>query len=209
MSDLVACPFCREMFEEGEAKSCPICGVGLTPLAKLPPTQDASDESWEEPVPPHMELLSWTFLGRGRAILVVLALAGLAMFFAPWVVERAPEIRTLSGFGFARRLGWIWASGIAWFVMLPLVVTRRSIYKMRGARVAVAFLAGIVLTTVAVRIGFTPASSPLRPVRFEWGFGLYGSGVVALLALGAAMTFGGRIDDLPTKERRRGNETLH
>jgi hypothetical protein len=178
-------------------------------LAKLPPTQDASDESWEEPLPPHMETLPWTYAGRGRAMLIGLALAGLALFFAPWVVETAPEIRTMSGFSFAQRLGWIWASGVAWFVMLPLVITRRSIYKMRGARIAVGFLAGIVLTTVAVRIGFTPASSPLRPVRFEWGYGLYGSGVVAVIALAVAAFFGGRIDDLPTQRRRRGDETLH
>ena len=26
MSDLVACPFCREMFERQEAQTCPVCG---------------------------------------------------------------------------------------------------------------------------------------------------------------------------------------
>src|SRR5207249_1383896 len=71
------------------------------------------------------------------------------------------------------------------------------------------FLAGIVLTTVAVRIAFVPASSALRPARFEWGYGLYGSGVIAVLTLAAAFVFGGRIDDVPTQQSRRGDETLH
>ena len=33
---LVACPFCREMFEHTEAKQCPVCGMGLRNLADLP-----------------------------------------------------------------------------------------------------------------------------------------------------------------------------
>src|SRR5262245_13667712 len=87
MPDLVACPFCREMFEQGEARACPVCGIRLTALARLPAMQDASDDAWEEPVPPHMEQLPWWYAGRGRALLLGLAIAGLAMFFAPWVVE--------------------------------------------------------------------------------------------------------------------------
>ena len=209
MPELLACPFCREIFQRDEAAVCRVCGVELTPLSKLPPTTDASDESWQEPVPPHMEVFPWTYGGRGRALLAGLALAGIGLFFAPWVVETAPEIRTMTGFAFAHRLGWLWSAAVAWFVMLPLVVSRRSIYKMRGARVAVAFLSAIVLTTVLVRIGNRPTPTRFVPVRFTWGWGLYASGVTALLALIAAPFFGGRIDDLPTKEQRRGDETLH
>jgi hypothetical protein len=210
MTGLVACPFCREMFEPNEARSCPECGLRLQPLEKLPPSAEAQAE--DGPIietPPHMEELPWSYAGRGRALLLGLALVGLGLFFAPWVSETAPEIREWSGFEFARRLGWLWAPAVAWFVMVPLVLSRRSIYKMRGARVAVGFLAGIVLTTVAVRVGFTPVSSLLRPVRVAWGWGLYGSGVVALLALAVATRFGGRLDDVPTKQPRRGEETLH
>ncbi len=209
MSGLTACPFCREMFQPGEASACPECGLKLTALEKLPPSLEAQAEDPIIPTPPHMENLPWTFPGRGRAALVATALVGLALFFAPWVSERAPEIRDMSGFAFAQRLGWLWAPAVAWFVMIPLVLSRRSIYKMRGSRVAVGFLAGIVLTTVVVRIAFTPASSPLRPVRFEWGWGLYATGIVALVGVALAFVFGGRIDDLPTRERRRGDETLH
>ena len=209
MSGLIACPFCRQMFEANEAKACPDCGLGLEALAKLPPSYDAKVEYPEEPTPPHMEPLSWTYLGRNRGVLLVLAVAGLAAFFAPWIRETAPELRELTGFGLAKLAGYFYAPAIAYFVMLPLVLTRRSIYKMRGARVAVAFLAGIVLTTAAVRLGFTPKASSLRPVHIEWMWGLYATAGIAGAALIAAIGFGGRLDDIPTKVQRDGNETLH
>jgi hypothetical protein len=208
MSGLVACPFCRELWEAGEARVCPSCGLALAPLAKLPPSSAAALDD-EEPIPPHMETLPWTFLGRGRALLVALAVTGLALFFAPWAYESAPELRMLSGFGFARLLPWMWAPAVAWFVMIPLVVTRRSVHRMRGARVAAAFLAGIVLTAVAVRLAFPPVSTPLRPARVEWAWGVYASGLVALAAIAVAARFGGRVDDLPTMRPRPSGEVLH
>src|SRR5262245_6839063 len=186
MSGLVACPFCRSMFQAKEAASCPECGLRLQALSSLPPSTDALADDPDEPLPPHMETLPWTFPGRGRAALLVFALMGLAAFFSPWICEPAPEICHMRGFEFAQTLGWLWAPAVAWFVMIPLGLSRRSIYKMRGARVAVGFLAGIVLTTVGVRIGFTPRSSPLRPVHFEWAWGLYASGLLGLAALAAS-----------------------
>jgi hypothetical protein len=209
MSGLIACPFCRQMFEANEARACPDCGLGLEALAKLPPSYDAKVEYPEEPTPPHMEPLPWTYLGRNRAVLLALAVAGLGAFFAPWIRETSPELRDLSGLGLARLAGYFYAPAVAYFVMIPLVVTRRSIYKMRGSRVAVAFLAGIVLTTAAVRLGFTPKSSLLRPVRIEWMWGLYATAGIAVAALVAAIGFGGRLDDIPTKVEREGGETLH
>jgi hypothetical protein len=197
------------MFEPGEARACPECGLKLERLSKLPPSYDAMLEGFDEPLPPHMETLPWTYAQRGRAILLVLAVAGLLLFFAPWMREALPEIRELSGFAFARKLGWMWAPAVAWLVMIPLVLSRRSIYKMRGARVAVGFLAGIVLVTVIVRLSFSPPSTLLRPVRFEWAWGLYATAAAAFASLLAALRFGGPLDDLPTKRRRDGNETLH
>src|SRR6185295_16746183 len=116
MSDLTACPFCRQMFSAGEAKACPDCGLGLEDLHKLPPSYDAKVEYPELPTPPHMEPLPWGFPGRNRALLLGLALSGFAMFFAPWVHETAPEIRFLSGFDLARIIGFFWAPAVAWSV---------------------------------------------------------------------------------------------
>lgn len=209
MSGLVACPFCRQMFAPDEAKKCPECGLELMAMAKLPPSYDAKVEQLFEPDPPHMETLPWTFPGRGRALLVALSLVAIAVFFAPWVHETAPEIETLSGYELARHLGWIWAAAVAPLIMIPLVVTRRSVFKMRGARIAVGFLAATIAMTAGLRIHGTPVSTILHPVRVTWGWGVYASGVVGLLMLVVAPFFGGRLDDLPTKQRRRGDETLH
>ncbi len=209
MSDLVACPFCRQLFEPGEASACPDCGLGLKDLAKLPPSYDAKIEYPEEPIPPHMETLPWTYLGRGRALLLALACLGFAVFFAPWVAESAPELRVLSGFDLARISGFFWGPAVAWFVLFPLVLTRRSVHKMRGARVAVAFLAAIALITVALLLWHPPRPSLYRPVRIEWGWGIYASAAAALAAVLAAFRFGGTLDDLPTRATRRGDETLH
>lgn len=209
MSGLIACPFCRQMFEAGEARACPDCGLSLESLAKLPPSYDAKVEYPEEPTPPHMEPLPWTYLGRNRGLLLALAIAGLVAFFAPWIRETAPELRDLTGYRLAQLSSYFWAPAVAYFVMIPLVLTRRSIYKMRGSRVAVAFLAGIVLTTAAVRLGFTPKSTSLRPVHIAWMWGLYATAGIAVAALVAAIGFGGRLDDIPTRARREGNETLH
>lgn len=209
MSGLIACPFCRQMFETSEARSCPDCGLGLEALTKLPPSYDAKTEYPEEPTPPHMEPLPWTYARRNRGLLVGLSLMGLAAFFAPWIRESAPELRDLTGYRLAQLSGYFWAPAVAYFVMIPLVVTRRSIYKMRGSRVAVAFLAGIVLTTAAVRLGFTPKSTSLRPVHVEWMWGLYATAGIAVATVAAALGFGGRLDDIPTRAARRGNETLH
>jgi hypothetical protein len=201
-AELLACPFCRQLFPSGEAAACPECGIALKPLAKLPPSHDALAEDPPEAVPPHLETLPWTFLGRGRGLLAALGLLGLLAFFAPWVDERAPDILSYSGFDLGIRLRWIWAAGIAWLVLVPLVLSRRSVQAMRGARVAVAFLAGVVIVTVLVRLLFVPSGGALRPVRYEWGWGLYASGVIAVLALASALRFGGqldRFDDLPAE----------
>ena len=123
--------------------------------------------------------------------------------------ESAPEIRTLSGFEFSKLLGWIWAGGLGWFVMIPLLVTRRTIRQMRGARVAVGFLASMVLLTVVTRLALTPTAHPLIPVRVSWGWGMYAAGCLACMALVLTWKFGGDITDMPTQQPRRGDETLH
>jgi hypothetical protein len=205
MKGLVACPFCREMFEASEARSCPECGLTLQDIGRLPPAHD--DE--EEPVPPHMETLPWTYMGRGRGPLIVVAALGLLAFFLPWVNETVPDLRQLSGLDLARRLSWMWAPAAAFFVMLPLVLTRRSVYAMRGARLAVALLAVAALATVILRLVLVPEGTRLRPLQFSWGYGLYATGALALLSLVISARFGGRIEDLPTQAKRRGDETLH
>jgi hypothetical protein len=46
-------------------------------------------------------------------------------------------------------------------------------------------------------------------VHVEWEWGIYAAGAVALAGVLAAFGFGGRLDDVPTKQVRRGDEILH
>lgn len=206
MAGLVACPFCREMFERGEANVCPECGLSLEDITKLAP---AGHDEEAEPIPPDMETLPFTYAARARGALVLVSLAGMGAFFLPWVREYAPELRQLSGLDFATRLSWMWAPFVAWFVMLPIVLTRRTIHAMRGARLAVALLATIVIATVILRVSVVPESTRLRPVRFAWAYGLHATFALGLIALGFATRFGGRAFDMHGAQPRRGDETLH
>lgn len=191
MGPLAACPFCRQLFPPGEASACPDCGIGLEDMSKLPLSYEAGLDEPAAPVLPHLEVLPWTYPGRNRALLLAVAMVGLFGFFAPWVNMTAPELRVLSGFDLAHLASFFWAPAVAWFVCIPLVATRRSIHQMRGARVAVAFLASIALLTVAVILVRPPPSSRYRVVRIEWCWGIYFSGATALIGLLAALRFGG------------------
>lgn len=210
MNRLIACPFCRQMFELGEARACPECGLQLEDITKLPPAAASLDDDEPvEEVPPHLEVLPWSYLGRGRGALALIALLGLGAFFLPWMQETAPELREWTGLRFAERLSWMWAPFVSWFVLVPLVLSRRSIHAMRGARFAVGMMALIVVMTVIMRVAVVPQSSRFMPVRFEWSYGLWLTLFLGVFALIFALRFGGSIVDLPSSRARRGHETMH
>jgi hypothetical protein len=205
---LLACPFCRELFQSGEREKCPVCGVTLVAFEKLPPSVEALHESGLPPEPQH-ELLPATYLGRGRGLLAGLALAGLVAFFLPWVQITLPDVFALSGFALAQRLGWAWGAGVAWFILVPTGLSRRTIFQMRGARVALAFLAAVPGATVAVLLARPPHGAHGVPLRFSFGPALYVTLGLSLLALGVAVLFGGRADDIRLRRGSSAGQLVH
>lgn len=218
----MACPFCRQLFPAGEVKSCPECGVSLERMSKLPPSLDqlAEDAAAGETIPPEHRLLPWSYFGRGRGALLALAALGLVSFFLPWVEVRMPESVTVSGFDLARgRAGWLWGGAVGWFMLIPLVWTRRTIARMRGVRIISALFAALTLVEVATMLLLPPQSAHLRRVEIAWQFGIYLSGAVSLIGVGVAARFGGSLADLPAlpwiddRGRRHADhhdgETLH
>jgi len=211
VSDLVACPFCHELFARGEADVCPACGLALTDMSKLPPSHDAeADDPFGIPLRPELEELAWWYAGRGRGLLIVCAVLGFLAFFAPWVDMKAPEIQLISGFALAKRTGWMWGAAVGWFVLLPVALSRRSIDQMRGARVAAAFLSAVPLVTAMILL-LKPPQARLIPVRYAWGWGIWATAAIALVALVAAIRFGGRADDIRVSRGSSGDspQALH
>ena len=149
------------------------------------------------PLLPEDEPLAWSYWGRGRGALLVLSALGLALFFAPWVRIELPEIAVRSGFELARgRAGWLWGGATGWVVLLPLVWTRRTIYKLRGVRpIAVAF-AAMTLGEIALMVALPPRGRYV-PVEIHWAYGLYASALVSLGATLSAALLGGSLPPLP------------
>lgn len=199
MAALQACPFCRKLFTAGEARACPDCDVALVGMGQLPPSLDAlEDEAEQGQVTfPEDQLLPSSYLGRGRGALLALSLAGLVSFFLPWVELTMPESAVYSAFDLARgRAGWLWGGATAWLVLIPLVLTRRTISRMRGVRVVTMLFAAMTFTEVLM-LWLVPPRRGLMPLELEFRYGLFLSGAISLAAVAVAARFGGSLDNLP------------
>ncbi len=200
---LIGCPFCRELFTEGEADACPVCGVPLRPVEKLPLSYEARVALATElaAVPPEDRVVPWTYWRRGRGALLLVAALGLVAFFAPWIQLHRPDEIVLSGFDLARSRGtWFFGAAIGWFVMIPLIVTRRTVYKMRGVRIITGMFAALSVVESAELLIRPPHGGRFVPISFDWGWGLYGTLVLGVAGVALAAGFGGRVDDIDARE---------
>jgi hypothetical protein len=131
------------------------------------------------------------------------------------VVQTFPNARTFSAFDIAHntRAGWMWGPFAAWSVLVPTILSRRTIAKMRGARVAAAFLSAVPIVAVANLLlhpptgvivgGFVIAS------KITWQWPIYATLAVALAALVMSVRFGGRIDDIKVSRGTSKGQHLH
>lgn len=200
-SGLLGCPFCRELFSEGEAELCPECDVPLQPLETLPASYETKVEQEAEAlaVPPEHQVLAWTSVRHGRGWMLAIAIAGLAFFFAPWIQMLKPVDVVLTGFDLARqRAGWFWGGAVGWFIMLPLLVTRRSVHQLRGVRIITAAFAALTLVEI-VMLFIAPPHATHVPIEFRWGWGLQASLVASTLGILVATRLGGRLERAPVR----------
>jgi hypothetical protein len=205
---LLACPFCREMFELGETPACRTCGVTLVAFEKLPLSDEAASEDGVIRQP-EWEPLALTYLGRGRGALALLALGGAVVFFGPWVHLTMPDLVSYSGFDLSRRLGWAWGAAVAWFVLLPTVLSRRSVMKMRGARVAASFLSAIPGLTAGLLLARPPHGAHGVPLHFSWAWGLFATLAFSLAAVAFSLFFGGRLDEIALRRGSSAGQVVH
>jgi hypothetical protein len=199
MATLQACPFCRKLFTAGEARSCPDCDVALVGMNQLPPSLDALEDDAEQGqiALPEDQLLPPTYMGRGRGALIALSIAGILSFFLPWVELTAPESAVYSAFDLARgRAGWLWGGVTAWLVLIPLVLTRRTIARMRGVRIVTVMFAAMTVTEVLM-LCLLPPRRGVAPLELHFRYGLFVSGAISLMGMAVAARFGGSLDNLP------------
>lgn len=218
LNQLLACPFCRELFERAETEQCPQCEIPLSPLHELPPSLDALEEeavNWERDRPED-EVRAIYDLGRGRgALLAVAVLSLLSFWLAPWVEMTSPHAELRSGYSLARGpIGWLWGGAIAWFVSIALVVSRRTIRQMRGVRAILVLFSAMTLAEIVMLVALSPEGGREVYFGYAWAWGLYLS--FALGAVGAviAARFGGAIPVAPTAPQAtpdgsRPSEMLH
>src|SRR5690606_4055225 len=150
-----------------------------------------------EYTPPEYRPLPWSYLGRGRAALLLLSVVGLSLFFAPWAEIWSPTAVVLSGHDLARsRAGWLWGGAGGWFLLLPLTATRRSVVDLRGIRVIAATFAVMTLCEALMLLLLPPAQGRYVRTEYAYAWGLYASAAVSALASVVAARLGGPIDDL-------------
>ena len=97
----------------------------------------------------------------------------------------------LRGFDLARgRAGWLWGGATGFFVLLPLLWTRRTLSRLRGARVIATLFASMTCLEVLVLLLFPPRRG-LIPIELEWQWGLYASAAISAVATYFAVRLGG------------------
>lgn len=217
MSQLLACPFCRELFDRAETDRCPVCDIPLQPLHRLAPSYDAVEEAavrWERRLPED-EVRAWFDAGRGRGVLLAIAMLSLLLFWSsPWVSVTSPHTQLRSGYSLARGpLGFLWGGATAWLVTLALVASRRTIRQMRGARVILMLFAAMTASEILVLMVMSPSRSREINVAYEWAWGLYASLGVSLLGILVAARFGGPLPPIDTAETMtsgpQSTQTVH
>jgi hypothetical protein len=212
-SGLSACPFCRELFVDGEHEHCPECGVELRDLAQLPLSAEAEALGHEEApasvaTAPQAEPLPWTDMSRGRGPLLALALAGFGVFFfAPFMVVTEPANTVMSAFHLTKSAKIVWSLLVAWMILVPAVLSRRTILQMWGARVACAFLSAVPGVYSLVALGGPTSKATRIPgieYRWQWGAGVYAMIAISAAATYFALRFGGKIEAqaAPAKAKR-------
>jgi hypothetical protein len=152
-------------------------------------------------VPAEDRVVPWTYYRRGRGPLLVVAVLGLAAFFLPWVHLHRPDEIVLRGYDLARARGtWFFGCAIGWFVMIPLVLTRRTVYKMRGVRIITAMFAALSVVESTELLLHPPHGNRFVSLSFDWGWGVYATLALGIVGVVLGARFGGRADDIDAHE---------
>lgn len=182
-----ACPFCRIYVADAAVARCETCDVALVPVRKLGPSPEER-LAWEA-MPPEERPIPLSAFSHGRALLVAAALVGIVAYQLPWLEVRSADVWIMHGSDFGRRLRWPHAVLAAWIVVVPTVVTRRTIGRLLAARPILGALAALPLFTLAV-LHARPPTHRLLQVDVAWLFGSWLELAASFLGLVATLRLG-------------------
>jgi len=201
VAGLLCCPFCRELFTEDDYLTrCPDCSVELVPFHSLAPSAESQLEleALAEQTPLELRRRPIWDMRRGKGLLLLCALVGLASYSLPWFSQTSPETRVLTGFQLARHhVGWLWGGAIGWFILVPLVLTRPSIAALRGVRMITAVFASMTALEILVFVNMTASRQTQVLVQFAWEWGIWVSTFTSAIGTCAAITLGGSLPEAP------------
>jgi hypothetical protein len=178
---------------------CPECGVDLVPFQSLDhsPESQLELERITEQTPIEYRTLRFWNMRRGKGLLLACALLGLASYALPWFAQTSPETRVLTGFQLARHfVGWLWGGAVGWFILIPLLLTRRTIVAMRGVRMIAAVFASMSALEILVFVNMTASRQNHVLVQFAWEWGIWVSSFISALGTCAALTLGGPLPEI-------------
>jgi hypothetical protein len=125
------------------------------------------------------------------------AMLGLGLFFAPWVSLERPDEITLTGHDLASAgAPWIWGGVVGWFILIPLVLSRRSVNQLRGIRVIACFFAALTLGEATLLLLRPPEAHEYFGPGLAYSWGFFASAACAAVGLGLGVRLGGSLEDL-------------
>jgi hypothetical protein len=80
---------------------------------------------------------------------------------------------------------------------------------MRGARVAVCFLAAVPGLTAALLYAHAPHPRYGIPLRFSFDTGLFATMALSFVAVAIGLFFGGRVDDIAVRRGTSAGQIVH
>lgn len=167
-------------------------------MARLPLSDDAramlSAEGHIDP--PEDRTLSIWFWRRGRGPLTILAGSVLGLFFLPWIDLTRPELVSLSGFDLARSSApHLFGGAIGAFLLIPLTLSRRSVYTLRGARPIATLFSLLTAAECALLFFKPPVAHALLSYELSFAPAFFASALLSLAAAAISLRLGGSASD--------------
>jgi hypothetical protein len=97
---------------------------------------------------------------------------------------------------------------VAWSVLVPTVLSRRTILQLRGARIAAAFLCAISTVTVGLLFSFPPHGGRV-PVRYTWDWPIYAVFAVSLVGIVLSLRLGGSVSEIKVATGSSKGQAVH